>query len=354
MPSPIITTSDPAGALESYLLSDSSTSIFLLTDTNIEKECLPLFQSLIDRRNIKVIVTEAGEENKDLSRLSEIWRKLSDMGATRNSLLINLGGGVVTDMGGFAAATFKRGIRYLNIPTTILGAVDAAAGGKTAIDFNGLKNEIGAFHKPENIILSTKLFRTLPEREKLSGFAEMVKMAMISDPDTYRKILREEISPFEPDSLSTPLRQAVKEKIRITDADPTEKGLRKILNFGHTAGHAFESLMLEKGKPITHGEAVAHGILVALIISHSILHLPSQEIYLYANEILKKYYTRLPVFCKDTDRLIELMLHDKKNPSPDEISFTLLSEIGKPHYDILLSPSHLRSALDIYLDLLSQ
>ncbi len=354
MPSPILTTDNPTALLESLLSHDSSSSLFLLTDSNVERVCLPLFQSNIEKRDIKVIVTEAGESNKDLHHLSEIWRKLSDMGATRNSLLINLGGGVVTDMGGFAAATFKRGIRYINIPTTILGSVDAAAGGKTAIDFNGLKNEIGAFHKPQSIILAPILFRTLPEKEKLSGFAEMVKMAMISSPETYRKMLRGEISPFDPHTLTHPLQTGIEEKIRITDTDPTEKGLRKILNFGHTAGHAFESLMLEKGKPVTHGQAVAHGILVALVLSHSILGLPSQEIYIYANEILKHYFPLLPISCKDTDRLIEIMRHDKKNPTNAEISFTLLSEIGKPHYDLYISPSLVQSSLDIYLDLLSQ
>ena len=353
MQSALIYAINPVEPIESYLDSVCHEGIFLLTDSNVERELLPIFSSLIAKYDIKVIVVEAGEVNKNLKSLSYVWQQLSDLGAGRLSILLNLGGGVVTDMGGFAAATFKRGIRYINIPTTILGAADAAVGGKTAIDFNGLKNEIGAFYKPEKIVFAQNLFKTLPEKEKLSGFAEIVKMAMISSGDIYRMILKGEFSPFS-ESLFTPLRFAIEEKMRITEIDPTEKGERKLLNFGHTAGHAFESLMVEKGLPVTHGEAVAHGILVALILSRMVKGFPADDIYIYAQEILKRYYKPLPISCKDCDRLIEFSIHDKKNINRSEINFVLLCGIGEPQRDVAVSPSMVRSALDIYLDILGR
>lgn len=346
----IIETTDLAAALDQVLESRQFSSLFLLTDSNVEKLVLPTLMPWAERRHVKVITIEPGEEHKNLQTLTHIWERLSAEGATRSSILINLGGGVVTDIGGFAAATFKRGIRYINIPTTVLGAVDAAVGGKTAIDFHGLKNEIGAFHQPEAVIISPLPLRTLPPDQTASGFAEIVKTSLISSKEFYHRCLRADIE--NPEELFPLIVEAVRFKERITNEDPHEKGLRKILNFGHTAGHSFETWMMRRDTPISHGEAVANGILVALIISHTILGLPSAEIHTYATNILKRHFRGVPILCKDYPDLLEIMGHDKKNHTLGDIRFVLLNEIPTPLPDIAVDPKEITAALDIYRALL--
>lgn len=324
-------------------------SVFMLTDTNVERAVLPSLRSYLDAIGIKIIVMEAGEEHKNLDTLSLIWRYLSEHGATRSSVLVNLGGGVVTDIGGFAAATFKRGINYINIPTSVLGAVDASVGGKTAIDFNGLKNEIGAFHLPAAVILTPEPLTSLPLREKASGFAEIVKTSSISSKEFYHRTLKADIE--NPDELFPLITESVHVKEKITREDPTEKGIRKILNFGHTAGHAFETWMMRRGTPISHGEAVANGILAALILSHLRLGLPSSEIHVYNENILKRYFSPVPLQCKDYPEILGIMGHDKKNLTAGEVRFVLLKEIGEPVTDIIIPSADIETALDIYRDL---
>ncbi len=262
-------------ALAATLEEISHSGLFLLTDSNVATHVLPkILNVLTDKEEARIIEIPAGEDNKNLDTLTQVWSSLSEGGATRNSLLINLGGGVVTDLGGFAAASFKRGIRFVNIPTTVLGAVDAAVGGKTGIDFNGLKNEIGAFANAECVIISSEPLATLPREEILSGLGEIVKTAMISSGELYQKVLDDKIL-SDTNLLQDAMAECVRFKARVTEEDPHESGLRKILNFGHTAGHALESLMLTRHTPVTHGCAVANGILVALILSHMHLSLQS-------------------------------------------------------------------------------
>lgn len=343
----ILPTPDAEVALRQLLSQISYSALFLLTDSNVAQHVLPRFKSFLEDYNPHIIVIEAGEENKSVESLCRIWRELSEHGGTRDALLINLGGGVITDIGGFAAATFKRGIRFINVPTTVLGAADASVGGKTGIDFGGLKNEVGAFAEAEAVVIDTNLFSTLSDAELLSGYAEVVKMAMIRDGRMYNRVLSS--SPLEDaELLQEALSFAVEEKDKITTEDPREKGLRKILNFGHTCGHAFETLMLERGEPIAHGCAVAHGMAVALILSHLLLKLPSAEIERYISGILHPYYKRLPITCKDYPRLIELMGKDKKNRKAGEIRFVLLSAIGEPAIDVQVGIPDLETALDIY------
>lgn len=351
----IIETTDLAAALKCRVAAcrdcdkEQSGSLFLLTDRNVEKWVLPALLPWVESHQVKVITIEPGEEHKNLQTLAHIWESLSNEGATRSSLIVCIGGGVVTDIGGFAAATFKRGIRYINIPTTVLGAVDAAVGGKTAIDFCGLKNEIGAFHQPEAVIISPLPLRTLPPDQTASGFAEIVKTSLISSKEFYHSCLRADID--NPEELFPLIVEAVRFKERITDEDPHEKGLRKILNFGHTAGHAFESWMFRRNTPITHGEAVANGMLVALILSNLLSGLPSAEIHIYLSNIIKKLYRPIPIQCKDYDDLISIMAHDKKNLSHGEPRFVLLNSVGEPVIDIPVSTADIRIALDIYCDL---
>lgn len=338
-------------ALAAVLEEIPHRGLFLLTDSNVAIQVLPKIRDVLtDKEEACIIEIQAGENNKNLDTLTHVWRSLSEGGATRNSLLINLGGGVVTDLGGFAAATFKRGIRFVNIPTTVLGAVDAAVGGKTGIDFDGLKNEIGAFANAECVIISSEPLATLPHEEILSGFGEIVKTAMISSGEFYHKVLNDNIL-SDMHLLQEAMAECVNFKARVTEEDPHESGLRKILNFGHTAGHAFESLMLTRRTPVTHGCAVANGILVALILSHMLLNLPSDQIYLYKDRILQRYFRPIPFTCKDYDSLAEIISHDKKNSASTDWKFVLLSAIGTPRRDISVSKEDLFTALDIYCDL---
>ncbi len=269
----VIETSTPASALASTLSSIPSGSVFILTDTTVEKLYLNQIAAAVPQA--QCIVLPAGEEHKNLESLTKVWEFLSTHGGTRSSILINLGGGTITDLGGFAAATFKRGIRTINIPTTLLASADASLGGKTGINFCGLKNEIGAFHDPEAVILSSSFFRTLPDTEILSGWAEVVKMALITPGIPYTPQQIFDINPLDLDSdVSELLKIAVESKRDITTRDPHEHGIRAFLNLGHTAAHAFESLAMQRHTPIPHGIAVAHGILLALTLSDS-AHLPA-------------------------------------------------------------------------------
>ncbi len=342
-------------ALVTAVESISHDRLFILSDSNVERDVFPLIRGFLDKYEPVCIILPSGEEYKNLESLTIVWEALASGGASRNSLLINLGGGVITDLGGFAAACFKRGISFINLPTTLLGAVDAAVGGKTGVDFNGLKNEIGAFAPALQVILSTAPFATLPDSQLASGFAEIVKMTMISSAAEYNRILLEaQKNGLDLRSASFPMEEllsfAVKEKARIVKEDPREAGLRKILNFGHTCGHAFETLLLRRNTPVPHGTAVAHGMLVALILSHLRLRTDSMLIHQYRNKILSNLFPPLPINCDDTDDLLNLMAHDKKNTG-GKITFILLSAIGSPVIDSNVPAADIRSALDIYLDL---
>jgi len=323
-------------------------SVHIITDENVSRDVLPGLAL-----DFPAIVVAAGDENKNLTSLSHIWDNLIAQGATRKSLVINIGGGVVTDMGGFAAATFKRGIRFINVPTTLLSAVDAAVGGKTGINFNGLKNEIGVFSQADTVVVSTGLFSSLPSCELLSGYAEMLKHALLSSAADYDELLDFDILSADLPKLLPLLEKSVKVKERIVTEDPFEKGIRRALNLGHTAGHAFESLALHKETPIPHGHAVAFGILVEMIISHSIKGFPSNELYRYASYLKEHGYGTPPVGCKDYDALIELMRHDKKNDCPGKINFTLLYAPGKPVIDCTVPESEIMTALDIFRDMMA-
>ena len=322
-------------------------SVHIITDTNVGRKVLPSLQL-----DYPTIVVDAGDESKNLESLSSIWRNLIEQGATRKSLVINIGGGVVTDMGGFAAATFKRGVRFINVPTTLLSAVDAAVGGKTGINFNGLKNEIGAFAKADAVIISTIMFATLPPEEMLSGYAEMLKHGLLSSESDYRELLGFDILNVNLAHLLPLLGKSVKVKEKIVTEDPFEKGIRRALNLGHTAGHAFESLAMRKKRPIPHGYAVAFGILLEMIISHSLENFPSEEIYRYATYLKDNGYGSPEIDCKDYDEIIELMHHDKKNDTQGSINFTLLSAPGTPLIDRTASETEILASLDIFRDIM--
>ena len=292
-----------------------------------------------------------GDENKTLETVTRVWDEMERMGVTRHSLVINLGGGMVTDLGGWAAATFKRGVRFINVPTTLLGAVDAAVGGKTGINYGGLKNEIGAFAPASDVIISTCFFDTLPLQEMKSGFAEVLKHAMLSDHDEFLRLLDHDFSaPINHDYLLERLRRSVQVKVDIVARDPNEQGERKALNLGHTAGHAFESLAMQRGKPVPHGYAVAWGLVTEAVLSHILLKFPSEDVH-RLGAFVRDNYRDFPFTCDDYDELLDLMRHDKKSRD-GEITCTLLAAIGDYRIDQTVTPDDVTAALDILRDLL--
>lgn len=320
----------------------SPDQVFVLTDRNVEPVMRGLGLEIGDGMHLYEL--EPGEGSKTLASAEGIWEWLVRFGATRRSVLVNIGGGVVTDLGGFAASVFKRGIRFINVPTTLLGAVDAAIGGKTGVDFCGLKNEIGAFAEAEKVIVSESVLETLPKREMLSGFGEVVKMAMLTDEEIYRSLLEGDAM-ADRSLMARAMHNAASAKEEIVSVDPREKGLRRILNFGHTAGHAFEMLAARRGREMTHGEGVAHGILVALMLGEKRQGFPTEETAAYRERILERYYGALPFVKEDISDLVELMKHDKKNLRKGEISFVLLGSVGNPVESVTVEESELTEIL---------
>lgn len=349
----ILFTNDVAAALDNIIISAGLPLTFILVDENTRRYVLPsLIASCALLADAKVITVKPGDVNKNIDSLAHIWTELQKGGANRKSLMINLGGGMVTDMGGFAASTFKRGIRFINVPTTLLSAVDAAVGGKTGINFNGLKNEIGVFNEADAVIISSCFFASLPVEELRSGYAEMLKHGLIDNADNYNKLLGYRVEEADAERLLALLKESVMVKRRIVEEDPHEHGIRRALNLGHTVGHAFESLAMRRGNPIPHGFAVAWGCVAELVLSHMKTGFPSAELQRFARYVYESYGT-FPITCDDYPELIELMHHDKKNMNSD-INFTQLSGIGEILIDRTATEDEIKTALDIFRDLTHQ
>ncbi len=323
--------------------------LFVLCDTTTQQLCLPIVAGYECMKPAQTIVIEATDTNKTLESLSHVWAELQRMGATRHSLMINLGGGMVTDLGGFAASTFKRGISFINIPTTLLSMVDASVGGKTGINFGGLKNEVGVFNNAGCVILDTTFLRTMDQENILSGYAEMLKHGLISDETMWAELINFDLDSIDHieslERLGKMVSRSVAVKQRIVLEDPTEQGLRKALNLGHTAGHAFESLALER-QPVLHGYAVAWGLVVELWLSCIKTGFP-QERMRQTVAFVKEHYGRMAISCDDYPRLLELMHHDKKNTGRD-INFTLLGGIGDIRINQTATEDEIKEALDFY------
>ncbi len=348
----LIFTNDVAKRLDQHIDQAATHGVFIISDVNTD--CLVVPRLRGESRYLAAapsIVVEAGDYNKNLESLTSIWEQMGHLGVTRHSLIINVGGGVVTDIGGFAAATFKRGVPFVNIPTTLLGAVDAAVGGKTGINFNGYKNEVGAFAPAEAVILSTKYFSTLPECEMLSGYAEMLKHGLLSGRRAYDELLAYNVTDGDDAALLAMLEESVKVKADIVEQDPTERGLRKALNLGHTVAHAFEALALTRACPVPHGYAVAWGLVVELVLSHLLLGFSSADLHRFAAYVLN-HYGAFHITCSDYPELLRLMRHDKKNINPDTVNFTLLRQVGVPALNTTATDAQIKTALDLYRDLL--
>jgi len=317
--------------LNQFLREGQFTTLFVLADSNTNEHCLPYFLSLIETElAIEIIEFDAGEEVKNIESCIEIWNVLTELGADRKSLVLNVGGGVVTDMGGFAAATFKRGIPFINIPTSLLAMVDASIGGKTGVDLGPLKNQVGVIAAPEMVLIDTVFLDTLPQREMLAGLAEMLKHGLIADKSYWEKFL--DLKNLDSADLGGLIYESIVIKNQIVLQDPEEKGARKALNFGHTLGHAIESLFLENPERgiVLHGEAVAAGMLMESHLSMS-MRLLSAEEYFQVRYVIKELYEDILLDENDLEKLVAFMAHDKKSELGTP-RFTLLNGIG--HYEI--------------------
>ncbi|MDR2496694.1 MAG: 3-dehydroquinate synthase [Tannerellaceae bacterium] len=345
-----IITASLSDELGAYLSATPFDRIFVLTDTNTREHCLPVLRNVPQIADARVICIAAGDLNKSLRQLSDVWTVLSNDRATRHSLLVNLGGGMASDLGGFAAATFKRGLRTLNIPTTLMAAVDAAVGGKTGINFNGLKNEVGAFHSPIAVFISSLFFRTLDRSNFLSGYAEMLKHALLEGDSTLADILSFDLDKDLQDyaRLNRMLAESVSIKEKIVEADPLEKSARKALNLGHTVGHAIESMSFADGRPLLHGCAVALGLVCELYISFKNCGFPSSKLMDIAG-FIKAHYPPYAIGCSRYGALYELMRHDKKNRG-DAVSFALLAQVGQARVDESVAQALVEESLDFYHD----
>ena len=319
MKSRIIISQNIAKELIDAIASCRHDRLFILTDETTHRLCWPVLDELLHAQEAKVITIPASDTHKDVTSLMQVWQELSYGGATRHSCLVNLGGGMVTDLGGFAASTFKRGINFINIPTTLLAMVDASVGGKTGINFNGLKNEIGVFNESRFVLIDTQFLQTLDAKNICSGYAEMLKHGLISDEKTWNE--------------------------RIVEQDPHEQGIRKALNLGHTFGHAFESWALKRS-PILHGYAVAFGLICELYLSCFKVGFPTERMRQTVS-FIRENYGYLPVTCNDYDELIALMTHDKKNTN-GIINFTLLGNIGDIRINQTATDEEIKEALDFF------
>ena len=317
------------------IISEAS-KVFILTDENVAPFWLPEVAHWLHCDSAVDIVIKAGEQYKNLQTVQKIWKTMMKHHADRNALLVNLGGGVITDLGGFAASTYKRGIKFINIPTTLLAMVDAAIGGKTGIDFGGGKNQIGTFAEAEDVIIDPVFLETLPERELHSGMAEMLKYGFIAD----AKLLKINLENYQQF-----ITRAGEIKREIVAQDPTEKGLRKVLNFGHTLGHAIESHCLTTDYPLLHGEAVTLGMLGALWLSVKQLGLEETVLQNFENQ-LPMLLSEAEILLQesDIDPILSYLVHDKKNKGEKQ-QFVLLEAVGKPAWDVEVEPEIVKQSL---------
>lgn len=306
--------------------------IFVLTDTTTKQVCMPKICEMECLKSHTDIVIEEGDTNKNLEAVKKVWEELQAGGATRHSLLINLGGGMVTDLGGFAASCFKRGISFINIPTTLLSMVDASTGGKTGVNFGLFKNEIGVFSDAHEVIICTAFLETLDNRNILSGYAEMLKHEIISGKLRFA-------------DYKTDIEESVAVKTRIVSADPHEHGLRKVLNLGHTIGHAIETWHMKHNNPILHGYAVAWGLVAELYLAVVKCHYPTDKLRL-VSRFVRENYGDCPITCDDYPELLSLMLHDKKNTAGQGINFTLLNKEEEILINQTATEEEIKEALD--------
>jgi len=334
-------------AINKHLATNNYSKLFLIADENTLEHCYPSFCSKLETSlEIEVIQITSGEEHKNIETCSGVWNALSELNADRKCLIINVGGGVVTDLGGFVASTYKRGVNYINVPTSLLAMVDASVGGKTGVDLGTLKNQIGVINTSEMVLIDTNFLKTLPQNEMRSGLAEMLKHGLIQDELYWNKM--SDLSQLTTSDLDNLIYESVIIKNNVVTQDPTEQGLRKTLNFGHTLGHAIESYYLENENKTTllHGEAVAIGMVLACYISTKLTNFSSEKCD-SIKDIILNTYDKVVFNSEDFEPIIELMKFDKKN-SHGNINFVLLSDIGKTVVDCIVPNEIILNSFEYY------
>ncbi len=346
---PVLFEDEAAAFLRQRLLDCKAkkSAVFVLTDTHTHAHCLAVLNDLAKNKldETVILTVKAGEKYKSLASAQKIWQQLTDYQAKRDAVLINLGGGTLSDLGCFAASCYKRGISCINIPTTLLGMIDAAIGGKTGINFRHFKNHIGSFYPPEKVLIFTRFLNSLPHSEMLSASGEILKYGFIAQADFLEKTL-----PFRSESQAwLPfITGCANIKTHITQADPLEKNKRKILNFGHTVGHAFETLALSNGKHLAHGRAVACGMVVELFLSYRHYGLSKEHLDAYVLQ-WKKLFKPFRFTHSDIEKLIDFMAHDKKNAG-QSLLFVLIEKPGQAGYNIEIEQKSVYESLEFYLD----
>ena len=334
--------------LENLLKTETYSKIFVLVDENTNEHCLPYFLSNLPTEiEIEIIEIEPGEENKNIYTCIDLWHTLIELDADRKSIMINLGGGVITDIGGFVASTYKRGIDFVNVPTTLLAMVDASVGGKTGVDLGSLKNQIGVINEPKSVIVISKFLETLPTNQMRSGLAEMLKHGLIYDKTYWDKL--KHLNNLNTDDLDILIKQSIEIKNKIVSQDLKENGIRKALNFGHTLGHAIESYCLESEdkNQLLHGEAIAIGMILESHISYQ-SNFISKEDFAEIKYIITDVFEKIAFNDSDIQKILDLLIFDKKNEFGN-IQFTLLNKIGESKINQTVDKSLILLAFEDYL-----
>ncbi|MDR7199877.1 3-dehydroquinate synthase [Dyadobacter sp. BE34] len=331
-------------SLPDFLSSKQYSKIVVIADNNTKRHCYPILKAFLPKHS--VVTVPSGEAHKTLATCEKIWEAMTKDELDRHALVINVGGGVIGDMGGFCAAVYKRGIDFIQVPTTLLSQVDASVGGKLGIDFQGFKNHLGVFNIPKSVLIDPVFLKTLPEREIRSGFAEIIKHCLIADGAKWEEIRAKD---FEAQQWPDLIAHSVKIKQQVVDQDPTEKGLRKILNFGHTLGHAVETCFLNKGpkERLFHGEAIAVGMIMEAYLSFE-RKMIDQQTLTNIEEFLFATYGKVKIKPEDIEEIIALTRQDKKNKGK-EIRFSLLKGAGQCAFDIVVTATEMRRSIAYYL-----
>ncbi len=329
---------------KSFIKDKQYSRIIIIVDENTSRDCLPILLKKINIETPIIIQIQAGEVHKTIETCQKIWQKMMEKGVDRRGLVLNLGGGVIGDMGGFCASTFKRGIDFVQIPTTLLSQVDASIGGKLGIDFGEIKNSVGIFRNPQAVLIDVQFLKTLSSREVRSGFAELIKHALIDDLKHWEELSK--IDDLNVVDWNVYLKNSLLVKKCVVEEDPFEKGWRKVLNFGHTIGHAIESIALKTNTPFLHGEAIAIGMVCESWLSYKEAKLPKKELD-FITQFILKLYAHHPLKEEQFDDYIKLMQNDKKNEN-SLINFTLLEEIGTPKVNQNCSDDLIKNSLKYY------
>jgi len=336
--------------LRDIILAYSKSGIYILVDENTRLLCLPLLRGKCPGlENALVIEVPGSESNKTIASIEKIWLQLVDGAAVRNSLMICLGGGVITDIGGFAASTYKRGMNFIHIPTTLLSMVDAALGGKTGVNLNSIKNQVGVFAPPKAVFIFNEFLSTLPSRQILSGYAEMLKHAMIDSEALFARL----ISLSSPEQISNEqdILESAAVKMKVVTEDLDEKGIRKVLNLGHTIGHAIEAYSQKHDSdPLLHGEAIAIGLVCEAFISVQMFGMPENDLKRLVNQV-NRVYPHYRLKSQSSQELLAYMTHDKKNSSVSKLNFSLIRTIGQPVYDQYPGEKLILESLHFYMNL---